>query len=87
MQTYNSPEIVNIGTGKDVSIKELAETIRDIVGYQGEIQWDTTKPDGTPRKLLDITRLNKLGWKHTINLADGIAETYQWYSENHFVAK
>ena len=56
MQTYNSPEIVNVGTDEDVSIKELAETIRDTVGYQGEIQWYTTKPDGTPRKLLNFTK-------------------------------
>ncbi len=72
-------EIVNVGTGEDVTIKELAETVQQNVGYQGKIRWDTTKPDGTPRKLLDVSRLHALGWMHKISLQMGIAETYQWF--------
>jgi GDP-L-fucose synthase len=83
MQTYDGSEIVNIGTGEDVSIKELAETIGRIVGYKGKIEWDSSKPDGTPRKLLDVSRLHGLGWKHTIALEDGIQSTYTWYKERH----
>ncbi len=82
METYNDPEIVNIGTGEDVTIKELAEIVKDVTGYQGEIVWDTTKPDGTPRKLLDVSKLHKLGFKHTIALKDGITKTYAWYTKN-----
>jgi GDP-L-fucose synthase len=82
MKTYNDPEIVNIGTGEDVSIKEFAELVREVVGYTGEIVWDTTKPDGTPRKLLDVSKVNGLGWKASISLRDGIAKTYAWFVEN-----
>lgn len=83
MDNYDSQEIINIGTGEDLSIKELAETIKSIVGYQGEINWDTSKPDGMPRKLLDVTRLHDLGWKHTIELDEGIRKTYQWFLNNY----
>lgn len=79
MQTYSEGEIVNIGTGEDVTIKELAETIANLVGYQGKINWDTTKPDGTPRKLLDVSKLHNLGWHHTTELKNGIKLTYDWY--------
>lgn len=79
MQTYDGSEIVNIGTGEDVTIKELAELVRKEVGYEGEIAWDTTKPDGTPRKWLDVSKLHALGWKHSIALQDGIRGTYSWY--------
>ena len=79
MQTYDGSEIVNIGTGEDVTIKELAELIKKEVGYEGEIVWDTTKPDGTPRKWLDVSKLHALGWKHSIALQDGIRGTYSWY--------
>ncbi len=80
MRTYdNSNEIVNIGTGEDVTIKELAETISSIVGYSGTLEWDTTKPDGTPRKLLDVSKLHSLGFTHKISLEDGIRKTYNWY--------
>ena len=72
MENYNEPGFVNVGTGVDVTIKELAEMIRDIVGYEGEIQWDTSKPDGTPRKLMDVSRLNEMGWKSRIGLRVGI---------------
>jgi GDP-L-fucose synthase len=82
METYSAPEIVNIGTGEDVTIKELAETVKAIVGYEGEIQWDTDKPDGTPRKLLDVSKLHSLGFKHTISLEEGIKKTYDWYLQN-----
>ena len=79
MKNYNDSEIINIGTGQDVSLKELANIIKEIIGYQGEIKWDKSKPDGTPRKLLDITRLYNLGWQHKISLAEGIKDTYNWY--------
>ena len=79
MQNYNEPEIVNIGTGEDITIKELADLIRSIIGFNGEIIWDTTKPDGTPRKLLDVNKLNSLGWKSCLSLKEGIEKTYKWY--------
>ena len=82
METYDSNEIVNIGTGEDITIKELAEMIKEIVGFEGEIVNDTTKPDGTPRKLLDVSRLHSIGWKHKIPLKDGIKMTYDWFLEN-----
>jgi GDP-L-fucose synthase len=82
METYDAPEIVNIGTGEDVTIKELAETVKAIVGYEGDIQWDTDKPDGTPRKLLDVSKLHSLGFKHTISLKEGMQKTYTWYLIN-----
>ena len=79
MQNYDSGEIINIGVGEDLSIKELAMLIKDIVGFQGELQWDSSKPDGTPRKLLDVYRLHSLGWKAKISLSEGIKKTYEWY--------
>jgi GDP-L-fucose synthase len=81
MQNYSSPEIINVGVGKDVSIKELAILIQQIVGHQGNIVWDASKPDGTPRKLLDVGRLNGLGWQATTGLEDGIANTYEWFKQ------
>ena len=74
--------LYNVGTGVDVTIKELAETIQHIVGHQGTIIWDDTKPDGTPRKLMDSSKMHQLGWKHQMELANGIARTYQWFLEN-----
>ena len=82
METYEGNEIVNIGTGEDVTIKELAEMIKEIVGFDGKITNDTTKPDGTPRKLLDVSKLNNLGWKHKTSLQDGIRITYDWFQNN-----
>jgi GDP-L-fucose synthase len=82
MNNYDSGEIVNIGTGEDVSIKEIAEMIKDVVDFKGDIAWDKTKPDGTPRKLLDVSRLHNLGWKHKIELAEGLKDYYQWYLNN-----
>jgi GDP-L-fucose synthase len=79
MQNYSSPDIVNAGWGRDISIAELAEAVRDVVGFEGEIVYDTSKPDGTPRKLLDTSRLTSLGWSPSIALADGIKGTYEWY--------
>ena len=81
MKNYDSPEIVNVGSGDEVTIRELAELIRQITGYTGRLVFDETKPDGTPRKLLDVSRLNALGWKPSMNLREGIALTYQWYLE------
>ena len=81
MQNYSSPEIVNVGWGKDISIAELADMIGSIVGFDGAIEFDKSKPDGTPRKLLDTSRLSKLGWTPSISLQDGIRETYEWYLE------
>ncbi len=79
MNTYDEGDIVNIGTGKDTTINELAELIREVVGYEGRIEHDTSKPDGTPRKLLDISRLQNLGWSPRIGLKEGIQDTYRWY--------
>ena len=79
MDHYDGSEIVNIGVGEDISIGDLASLVREIVGFQGEIVYDTSKPDGTPRKLLDVSKLNSLGWKARTSLRDGIKETYEWY--------
>lgn len=77
MENYNEPELVNIGTGEDVTIKNLAALVKQIVGFKGEIIWDTSKPDGTPRKLMDVSKLHGLGWHHKIALEDGIKLAYQ----------
>jgi len=82
LENYDSPEIINVGCGEDISIRELAVVICDIVGFEGELAWDATKPDGTPRKLLDIAKLRGLGWHPTISLRDGIAQTYDWFLAN-----
>lgn len=82
MQEYSGSEIVNIGVGEDLSIRELAELIRDVVGYTGDLTFDASKPDGTPRKLLDVSRLTGLGWRASIPLREGIAQTYRWYLEH-----
>jgi len=82
MKHYEDSDHINVGTGGDVTIKELAETIADIVGYNRNINWDVTKPNGTPRKVLNVDKIKSLGWKPTINLRDGIRSTYEWYKEN-----
>lgn len=82
MQNYKETDIINIGTGKDISIKELAEIIKSTVGYTGDILWDESKPDGTPRKLLDVSRVHGLGWEHAITLQEGVRQTYQWYLQS-----
>jgi GDP-L-fucose synthase len=83
LEKYDSPEIINVGCGEDISIRELAELICEVVGFDGDLAWDTTKPDGTPRKLLDVTKLRALGWKPSISLRDGIARTYEWFLTNY----
>jgi GDP-L-fucose synthase len=82
LERYDSPEIINIGCGEDVTIGELAELICDVIGFDGELVWDKTKPDGTPRKLLDVTRIRALGWEPTIPLREGISQTYEWFLAN-----
>jgi len=83
LEKYDSPEIINVGCGEDISIRELAELVCDIVGFDGQLSWDATKPDGTPRKLLDVTKLRALGWKPSIPLREGIARTYEWFLANY----
>ena len=82
MNAYDSPEIINVGTGEDLTIRELAETICRVIGFRGEIVYDSSRPDGTPRKLLDVSRLKALGWKPSIALEEGIRQTWQWYREH-----
>jgi GDP-L-fucose synthase len=82
VEHYDSDTTINVGTGSDVSIKELSELVASIVGYPGQILWDTSKPDGTPRKLLDVSRLTSLGWTASIPLAEGLRSTYDWYVEH-----
>ncbi len=79
MKNYNGNEIINVGVGKDISIKELALLIKEIVRYLGELKFDTSKPDGTPRKLLDVSKITNLGWKAKTSLKEGLTKTYQWY--------
>lgn len=83
MENYSESQIINIGAGEDISVKKLAEMIKKIVGYEGEIKWDTDKPDGTPRKLLDVGKLHALGWVPRIPFEDGIHTTYDWFINNH----
>ena len=81
MNSYSASEIVNVGWGRDISIAELAELVKRVVGFEGEIVYDTSKPDGTPRKLLDTTRLTELGWAPSIPLEEGLRATYNWYRD------
>jgi len=83
MESYQSSEIINVGAGSDVTIMELAQLIKDVVGYQGEIRLDSSNPDGMPRKLLDVTKLNNLGWRTKIPLKEGLRQTYQWFVTNY----
>ncbi|WP_395719421.1 GDP-L-fucose synthase family protein [Prosthecobacter sp.] len=87
LENYSSSEIINIGCGWEISIREAAEIIREIVGYQGEIRWDTSQPDGNPRRLLDISRMEKLGWKAKTGFREGVAHTYRWFLENRATAR
>jgi GDP-L-fucose synthase len=87
MDHYDSPEIINVGAGKDISIAELASLVATAVGYSGAIEFDASRPDGTPRKLLDVTRLTQLGWQAQIPLADGVRQTYSWYLEHQHAAR
>jgi GDP-L-fucose synthase len=77
MQNYNDKGFVNIGTGADISIKDLALLIKKVTGYNGELRFDTSKPDGTPRKLMDVDKLKQLGWQHSVGLEEGISQTYK----------
>ena len=79
MENYSEPEIINVGTGKEITIGELAKLVKDIVGFTGELRFNTEMPDGTPRKLLDVSQLSSLGWRHKIKLKQGIQETYEWF--------
>ena len=79
LENYSGEEHVNIGTGKEISIKDLAELVKEIVGYEGEIVWDDSMPDGTPRKLLNVDKLHNIGWKEKVSLRDGIKLEYDWY--------
>jgi GDP-L-fucose synthase len=87
MQNYDDAEIINVGVGTDLSIRELAELVCRVVGYHGRLVFDTSKPDGTPQKLLDVSRLQALGWKARIGLEEGISETYQWFLTQHRVGQ
>jgi GDP-L-fucose synthase len=82
METYSGNDFFNVGSGKELTILQLAEMIKNVVGFKGELRFDSTKPDGTPRKLLDVSSLEKAGWKAQIGLEDGIRSTYEWYLEN-----
>jgi GDP-L-fucose synthase len=77
-----SEYLYNVGSGKDITIKELAETIQQVVGHTGNLVWDRSKPDGTPRKLMDVSKMHNLGWKHKVVLEEGIQKTYKWFLEN-----
>src|SRR3712207_1948856 len=79
LEHYDEPEPINVGVGEDLPIRELAEMVADVVGYRGELHFDSSKPDGTPRKLLDVSRIRAIGWEPRIGLRDGITETYGWY--------
>jgi GDP-L-fucose synthase len=81
MNNYNDSAILNVGTGKDITIKELSETIKNLVGFDGSIIWDSSQPDGTPRKLLDVSRINGFGWKYKTELIEGIKKTIEWYNK------
>jgi GDP-L-fucose synthase len=82
MMNYNEPDFINIGTGHDLSIKDLAGLIKHVLGYEGSITFDTSKPDGTPRKLMDVSKLLSLGWKHKVELAEGIEMAYEDFLKN-----
>lgn len=82
LEHYDGPQQLNVGTGKDATIAEIAETIAEVTGFSGSTEWDTSKPDGTPQKLLDVTKLADAGWTAQISLQDGLASTYAWYLEN-----
>ena len=82
LEHYDSPETINVGTGVDVTIRELAESVAEVVGWEGDLVFDTSKPDGTPRKLLDVSRLLDLGWRPAIGLSEGLAATYRWFNAN-----
>jgi GDP-L-fucose synthase len=81
MKNYDSSEPINVGTGEDITIKELAGIVSDVIEHPGQTTWDVSKPNGTPRKLLDVTKIKSLGWEPKINLKEGIKSTYEWYKD------
>ncbi len=83
LDVYDDPAPINVGTGEDVTIAELASSVASTVGFSGEIVYDTSRPDGTPRKVLDVSRIAATGWKPRIGLAEGLASTYRWYLDHH----
>jgi GDP-L-fucose synthase len=87
LEHYDEPEPINVGVGEDMTVRELAETIALIVGYEGDLAWDESKPDGTPRKLLDVSKLTDLGWKPRISFEEGVRSTYEWFVEQHESAR
>ena len=82
MERYDSEEIINIGTGEDITIKELAEMIIEVTGYKNDYEWDTSKPNGTPRKVLNVDKIKSLGWEPKISLREGLESTYEWMKNN-----
>ena len=82
-RTDNNPALINVGTGKDVSIKDLAEIIKTMVGFEGKVVWDASKPDGTPRRRLDVERMHSLGWSAKTDFEAGLRASYQWFVENY----
>ncbi len=82
MENYDSPDLVNVGCGEDITIRDLANMVGRVVGYSGKIEWDSTKPDGTPKKLLNVAKINRLGWKATTPLEEGVSATYKWWLDN-----
>src|SRR5690606_20692828 len=87
LENVSRPGPINVGTGVDLSIRELAELVKEVVGYEGELEFDLSKPDGTPRKLIDVSMLTGLGWKARIDLRDGLEDAYRWFRENAAVAR
>lgn len=87
MDQYSGLEHVNVGSGSEVTIKELAELVKEVVGFQGKLVWDSSKPDGTPRKLMDSSKIQGIGWKPKVPLKEGLVETYKWYVENVIAGK
>jgi GDP-L-fucose synthase len=83
MENHHDPSLVNVGVGEDITIKDLANLVRETVGYTGEIVWDSTKPDGTPRKLMDVSKMTGLGWTAKVDFREGLAATYRWFLEHH----
>jgi GDP-L-fucose synthase len=79
MNNYNSREFINVGSGEEVTIEELARTVQHVVGFEGDVRFDTSKPDGTPRKLMDSSKLHSLGWRHRISLQEGLTQAYQYF--------
>ena len=87
LENYDGEQHVNIGTGKEITIKHLSETIKDVTGYQGEIVWNTAMPDGTPRKLTNVSKLHDLGWTHEIEFEEGVKLAYDWFADNYDLSK